>query len=173
VADQSNYSITLDAQTILRVINDTFENFFETGRMQAVFPYVQPSSVFYNFPILLFGLGICAFPVLRSLKRTGLLPLVLSFGVVVLIITAMDILWTPYLLERYRMDIYFLMGIACFITLGLWHNSLSGKRQLCLSIAVGVLSVQTVLCSFLYCVETVGVYYPEKVTQIANLLGLS
>lgn len=173
VADQSNYSITLNAQTILRVINDTFENFFETGSIQTVFPYVQPSSVFYNFPVLWLGLGMFLFPVLRTLKRTGLLPLVVGFWVTVLVITAMDILWTPYLLERYRMDIYFLTGIATFITLGLWHNNLGGKRQLCLQIVVGALSAQTLLCSFLYCVQTIGVYYPEKVTAIAQLLGLS
>ncbi len=173
VADQSQYSITLDARTILRILNDTLENFFAMSRLQDTFPYVQPSSVFFNFPILLFGLGMWTPAVLRTLKRTGLLPLVVGFWVVVLAITAMDILWTPYLLERYRMDIYFLMGIACFITFGIWQGSLGGKRQLCLNVAVGVLSAQTVLCSFLYCVETVGVYYPDKVTEIARFLGIS
>lgn len=173
VADQSNYSITLDGPTLLRVFNDTMENFLGMRRICDTFPYLQPSSAFFNFPILLLGLGMWISPVLRELKRTGLLPLVIGFGLVALIITAMDILWTPYLLERYRMDIYFLMGIACYITVGMWHSAWGGRRQSCLKIAVGALTAHTVLCSFLYCVQTVGVYYPEKVTEIAQLLGLS
>ena len=173
VADQSNYSIALDGPTLLRVFNDTMENFFGMSRIRDTFPYLQPSSVFFNFPILLLGLGMWVSPVLRELRRTRLLPLVIGFGVVALIITAMDILWTPYLLERYRMDIYFLMGIGCYITVGMWHSAWGGRRQLCMKIAVGALAAHTVLCSFLYCVQTVGVYYPEKVTAIAQLLGLS
>ncbi len=173
VADQTGYSITLNGETLLRVFNDTMENFFGMDRLTGTFPYVQPSSVFFNFPILLLGLGMWISPVLRELKRTRLLPLIVGFGVVALMITAMDILWTPYLLERYRMDIYFLMGIACYIIVGMWHSCWSGRRRMCLNVAVGILSVHTVLCSFLYCVQTVGVYYPEKVTAIAQLLGLS
>lgn len=173
VADQSNYTIALNGETLLRVFNDSVENFFSTGAVWNTFPYVQPSSVFFNFPILLMGLGMWTIPVWRRLNKTGLLLLVLGLGAVALIITAMDILWTPFLLERYRMDIYFLMGIACFVVIGFWQDSVRGKRRLCLNIGVGLLSFQTLLCSFLYCVETVGVYYPEKVTEIANLLGLS
>ena len=38
----------------------------------------------------------------------------LEMGISVLVISFIDVLWSPELLERYRMDIYFLVGIGCF-----------------------------------------------------------
>ena len=58
VADQSQYSVALHADTVLRIINDTISNFFATGKIKTAFPYVRTSSVFFNFPILLLGIGI-------------------------------------------------------------------------------------------------------------------
>ena len=68
------------------------------------------------------------------------------------------------------MDIYFLMGIGCFTVLGLWYERSRCKILVGGLMAVG--SVVTVVSSFLLCVQTIGVYYPEKVTEIAGMLGL-
>ena len=40
------------------------------------------------------------------------------------LITAVDVLWVPALSERYRMDIYWLMGILCFMIIGCYYKSL-------------------------------------------------
>lgn len=173
VADQTQYSISLNAATLVRIINEAGKNFFQLGSLTTAFPYVQTSSAFYNFPILYLCLAIFLPGTFRNLRRNKLLPLIFGLVVSVLVITAMDILWTPYLLERYRMDIYFLMGIGCFIIVGAWHQSCSEKQKKTLSIALICLSVLTVISAFLLCVDTVGVYYPEKVTEIANFLHLS
>ena len=172
VADQSQYSISLDAATAVRIINDTVKNFFQIGTLTDRFPYVQASSVFYNFPILLLCLVLFLPGTLQKLRRDRLLPLTLAIGGCVLLITAMDILWTPYLLERYRMDIYFLMGIGCFILLGAWHHSCTQKQRRHINVLFICLSVLTVLTAFLLCVDTVGVYYPDKVAEIAAFLHL-
>lgn len=173
VADQSQYSISLNAATILRIINDTAKNFFQVGTLTEEFPYVQASSVFYNFPILLLSLGVFLPGTFTLLRKEKLLPLIIGFAVTVLVITAIDILWTPYLLERYRMDIYFLLGIACYAIVGIWHRSCNKKSRTVLNVILVLLSIATVISAFLLCVNTVGVYYPGKVIEIAEFLHLT
>ena len=98
--------------------------------------------------------------------------MIICFAVVALVITAMDILWTPYLLERYRMDIYFLLGIACYVIAGMWYRSCGKEGRKILNTILIVMSIATVVSSILLCIDTVGVYYPEKVTEIAEFLHL-
>jgi hypothetical protein len=170
VADQTKYSISLDGPTILRIINNTSKNFFQVGTLTKEFPYLQAGSVFYNFPILLLGASIFLPGVFHRLRREKLLSLIICFAVTALVITAMDILWTPYLLERYRMDIYFLLGIACYVITGVWYRSCRKEGRKILNAILIVMSIATVLSSILLCIDTVGVYYPEKVTEIAEFL---
>ena len=170
VADQTKYSVSLDGPTILRIINDTTKNFFQVGTLTKEFPYLQASSVFYNFPILLLGASIFLPGVFHRLRREKLLSLIICFAVTALVITAMDILWTPYLLERYRMDIYFLLGIACYVIAGMWYRSCGKEGRKILNAILIVMSIATFVSSILLCIDTVGVYYPEKVTEIAEFL---
>ena len=172
VADQSQYSVALNAETRLRIWNETMENFFAIGQMKETFPYLDVYSVFYNFPVLLLGIACLKSGVLKRMYQAKLLPLMAGLLVTVLVITAMDIVWTPYLLERYRMDIYFLMGIGCFLTVGVWHSCCTEKQQAYLNFALCALSVLTVISAFLLCVDTVGVYYPEEVMNMAQMLRL-
>ena len=173
VADQSQYRVTLDSATMVRLINNTMANFFGIGNLTVAFPYLTTTSVFANFPILLLSVFVFAPPVFRNMRQQRLLPLMIGLFATVLIITAMDIMWTPYLLERYRMDIYFLMGIGCFLVIGQLFGACDLKKRGFLSSVVVVLALITTVSAFLLCVRTVGVYYPDKVTEIANALHLS
>ena len=173
VADQSQYSITLDGAMLLRILKDTGRNFFEAGEYKRAFPYVSPGSVFFNFPILLLGFGMFLPEVWKKLGQAKLRLTMIGLIVTVLVITAMDIMWTPYILERYRMDIYFLMGIWCFLAMGFWYQTVGGKYRAVFSSAAVILSAVTVVSAFLFCVYRVGVYYPEKVQDLANALHLS
>lgn len=172
VADQSQYSIALNGETILRIINDSMGSFFSFGNIKIDFPYLQPSGVFFNFPILLLLACACKVSVLKNMHYAKVLPLLAGIVVTVLVITAMDILWTPYLLERYHMDIYFLLGIGCFIVVGFWFNICTAKQRRGLSAVVSMLAVLTVLSAFLLCVYRIGVYYPGKVKEIGEFLRL-
>ena len=172
VADQSQYSVALNTDTILRIINDSNESFFLFGELRSVFPYLQPSGVFFNFPILLLLVGMCKLSVLKNMHDAKVLPLMIGVIVAVLAITAMDILWTPYLLERYHMDVYFLLGIGCFITVGFWFNICTAKQRLFLSACLSILAVLTVISAYLLCVYRIGVYYPGKATEIGQFLQL-
>jgi putative Ca2+/H+ antiporter (TMEM165/GDT1 family) len=93
-----------------------------------------------------------------------------GFVVAAAIITVMSVLWTPYLLERYRMDMYFLLGILCFVAIGFWHHTESDSARRSLNIAVVIMSVLTVLSSALLCLRTISVYYPEAVRQFGIFL---
>ena len=171
VADQSNYKVTLDGANLLRVYNNTVKNFFAFSDQTATFPYVKTSSVFANFPVLLLGLWLFQPAVWRRAAQHRLLPFFCGLVVAVLVITAFDILWTPYLLERYRMDIYFLMGIGCFPIIGLGLET-APRKKLTAGFLTACATV-TLVAAWLMYVRTVGVYYPDRVTEIGQLLGLS
>lgn len=172
VADQSQYKITLDFNTVTRILKGLAQNFLAIGKISGEFPYIKAGGVFFNFPILLLCFGIISPSVLKNMKKSKILTLVIGFFITVLIITAADVMWTPYLLERYRMDIYFIMGIACFTVVGMMSNSYDGKIRRCVNCAAVILPVITVISSVLLCVNTVGKYYPDKVSEIAEALHL-
>lgn len=171
VADQSNYKFTLDSATILRLFNNTSSNLFGRADIVATFPYLKHGGVYWNFPILLLTAAALKTSVRSDMRQKHLTPFLIGLLVTIVIITALDIMWTPYLLERYRMDIYFLAGIACFISVGLWLKHSDEKARNRISTLLMVLAVFTVICSFLYCMRTANVYYPERVKQIGELLS--
>ena len=173
VADQSQYSITLNADAMLRIWNESVSYFFGAGKLAKAFPYIRTTSVFFNFPILILWVGVCKFSVLKNMRYAKVLSFVIGLLVAVMVITAMDILWTPYMLERYRMDIYFLLGIGCYLTIGFWYNAGVPRQRPVFISAVAMLSVLTLVSAFLLYVQTVGNYYPSQVTEIAEILHLN
>ncbi len=173
VADQSNYSVKLNKETLVKLFNETVNNLFATKSIAVDFPYLKTSSVLFNFPALLAGALIFKSSVYKTARAHKILSLIVVIYAAVLVINAFDILWTPYLLERYRMDIYFLLAIACYITVGLYHQTASKKMQKYLPAVTVVVCTAVIIGSFLLCVRTVGNYYPDKVTEIAELIKLS
>lgn len=172
VADQSQYKITLDFKTVTRILKGLAQNFLGIGNISGEFPYIKAGGVFFNFPILLLCFGMISPSVLKNMKKSKILMLVIGLFLTVLIITAADVMWTPYLLERYRMDIYFLMGIGCFTVVGMMSNSCDEKIRPYLNCAAVIMSVVTVISSVLLCVNTIGNYYSDKVSEIADALNL-
>ncbi len=170
VADQSNYSLSINVAQFLRIVTESGSNFFAFRSITETFPYFQTSSVFFNFPILLLSVVALFPPVCEIAKKTKIFPFLLGLLISVLVITAVDVLWSPYLLERYRMDIYFLMGIGCFLALGMLCEESRNKKGV--SVLIYSLSIATVVSAFLLYVRTVGVYYPEKINEFANILGI-
>ena len=170
VADQSQYGIALNAATLKRILQETGKNLFGYGKSSAQFPFLNFGGAFINFPILLLTAGILRPASLRDLRQKKLSGLMIGLLVTVLIITAMDILWTPYLLERYRMDIYFLLGIACFISVGSWANTAAPRQQTILNTVILVLGIITLISSFLFFMRTTSVYYPDTVRKIGQMV---
>ncbi len=164
VADQTGYSISLNFSTVVRLVNESGKNFFAMRDISTKFPYIRASSVFFNFPILLLGVLILRREVFSEIRKHKLLSLVFTIVGAVLLITAFSILWTPYLLERYRMDIYFLIAIGCFTVLGFSYSGATHKKLL--GGVIVAFCLMTLVSSYLLYVQTVGVYYPEKVAEM-------
>lgn len=172
VADQTKYATSLDFAMIKRLVKNVGKSLLGRPKLRATFPYIRFAGALLNFPMLLLSAVLIAPAVQKRLREHKLLLLVLTmFGAVVLI-TVMTILWTPYLLERYHMDIYFLLGIACFLIVGVWYDRRPSRR---ISSLVVIMSAYTLVCGFLFCVQSIGQYYPGLMAKIgeALLLGSS
>lgn len=178
-ADQTNYRFSLDPQTLWRIVSGTAASFFRPPRVSGEFPYIAPEGqvgsgpygVFFNFPILLLGLAALSKASRRELRETRLSPLMIGIAVTVLVISAVDVMWTPFLNERYHMDIYFLLGLSLFIALGSRYVS-EGPNTGRLNSAVSAMSLLTVVMSFLFVAYRVGFSYPEKLQALGEFLGL-
>lgn len=173
VADQSGYHLSLGPMTLLRAFNGEMESLFSFSGISGTFPYLYTAGSLFNFPILLLGVGMCRSASREKLRGDGLLWLERVLGAAVLIIIAVDVMWAPYLLERYHMDVYLLMGVVSFIALGAWHSTAGERDGRRLAAASCMLSLATAVCAFLFYVRTVAVYYPEKIQQIGQALGLA
>lgn len=170
VVDQSQYGFSLNSEMTLRIINDTAKNFFGFSDVTTAFPFLSHSGVFFNFPILLLSAVLLKSSVRKNLKQENFSWVAYGFIAVVVLINILDIIWTPYLLERYRMDIYFLMGILCFICIGALHNVCNRQKQLIIHVVTVFLSVLTVISGFLFYMREVEAYYPDVVKEAAQSL---
>lgn len=110
------------------------------------FPYFTRNGVFVNFPLLLTVFAIVFLPVRQVLKEKGLKQTVYALLIVTLVITAFQTYWVTGLIERYRMDIYFLLAIAAFIVLLSWHETLPDGKHL--RTAVCLLAIYALFASF-------------------------
>lgn len=170
VADQTKYGFELSAPAVRRLLDDGKEHLFGKAHLTKDFPYLECGGVFLNFPILLLITSSGIKTSRNGLKQNNLRGLILTILVTIIAITAVDILWTPYLLERYRMDVYFLAGIACFISIGLWYRNDSFLNRGVISAMVCVMSIVTVLCSVLFCLRIISAYYPETIDTIEAII---
>lgn len=171
-ADQSQYSFSLQWPVIQKILAQTPVNFFARGEISRAFPYIKAGGVFFNFPILLLSALICKRSVFQGMKQEKVLSLTFSFFLTIFIISALDIMWAPYLLERYHMDIYFLMGIVCFLILGFWYQTSTKKGRPWILLILYGASFMTTLFSYLLYLQTVARRYPENVQAIGEMLHL-
>lgn len=173
VADQTAYAVKLNKESLLKIFNGYLQTFFYVGSWKETFPYTYASGVLWNFPLIFLIATAFRGASMRRMHKERVLAVTWGLPLTVLLIVAMGILWTPYWLERYNMDIYFLLGIAAFVSIGFWYVSCGQRRQKHLSCGLMVLAGMTVVSSMLYYIGTVGGYYPEKVRELANALHLA
>ena len=113
VADQTAYDMSINAEEIKKISLGISNNL-----INAVF----------NFPFLILIFALVSGKLQGSLKSENALWLSVSIVISTMIISAVDVLWSPYILERYRSDIYFLLGIACYLILGFWYKAAKSKN---------------------------------------------
>lgn len=70
------------------------------------------------------------------------------------------------------MDVYFLLGIGCFIVVGALFADCTARQRARLSAVTVILSAVTAVTAFLLYARTVESYYPEEVRALAEALHL-
>ena len=170
VSDQTGYSFELTLPVIVKILNGMETILFGETVRSVTFPYLNHGGAFFNFPILLLCIFAFTTPARKLLKEHNLVGLLIGLAVSVVVIIGIDIMWTPYILDRYYMDIYFLLGILAFICIGAWYQGCDERQQKWLNTILFGFAGVTVLASFLYFVGTMGVYYPGKVTELQNIV---
>ena len=131
--DQSGYGSFLERFSTVRSVNGLLDNFVGFSLITGHFPFVFFNSVFVNFPVLAFLFATFTDRVRIRAEQNGLRGLMITLLLLPPFITLVQIQWTPGMgtAERYRMDLYYLVCLLCFLTMGFWHEclSLSEKRR--------------------------------------------
>lgn len=177
ITDQSHYGDILSQFSFLKIFNGVSAFFLSQEPLGDTFPYVSFNGILLNFPILCFPVfGMASEGVRHGIKESRLQYCVLALFCIPLIISMADVLWAPTVLERYRMDIYWVMGILCFIAAGYYHRNLSGKPARIFSCVISIWAFTTVCkCFLLYLVPfdyNFTMYFPEKLEKIRKIIML-
>lgn len=176
VADQRSYGF-LSQFDIIRIANGLLENFINWTPIQYTFPYISDWSVFLNCPVCAVAC-LCllqkdTLSQVRKRKLTGFMAVLLLLPG---LITVSQILMTPYLSGRYRVDIYWLMGLLAFISFGIFGETISEKFKRWYGFLLSILSLGTVLHCFLLwavpCDSNFTSMYPHYLEKFEHVLWL-
>ena len=149
--DMRNYGGIGQDFDLIKLLRDICKNFWEWRPFSKVFPFYTVGGVYVNYPILLIAIiGVTSKNVRNSIKKNDFTFLILMLFLTPIVITAADVLWAPYLAERYKMDIYWLMAILCYIVIGFFNEYLSEAGRRKFSWVISMLSGYTIITSGLY-----------------------
>lgn len=115
VADLHRYGSISETFSLSWELRSLYENFFGFYGFSEQFPFVQYGGVFVNFPMLLLVFSVLIPSVRKKLAERKLYGFALVLFVLPILITLIDALWSPIIYERYRMDLYYLMGLLAFM----------------------------------------------------------
>lgn len=170
LADQHQYGSFWERISPARVLIASFLNFYALSEFTDTFPFIWFNGVFINFPILLLSVKILSKNCSLILKEKGIYFLGCLMFFVPVIITLIDVCWTPFLLERYHLDFYYLLCIVTFLGIASWLEVVSeGRRKILLS-CITVLAFAAIAVEFfLFCIPYDGSYtfwHPEVLDEI-------
>lgn len=175
--DQHLYGSRGSGKGLVEYGKDLLTVLFGVNGLDGRFPYLRYSGVFVNFPLLLVILTLLSGRMREQLgTRPGLGAFAIGLAVVPLATIMLDLSWSPRYLERYNLDIYYLLGMLCFIVLGLWCESASRKGRGKLGFAIGVASIAVCLTCVAFFLSPVDanltVMYPEVLDKVRHALLL-
>lgn len=177
ITDQSQYGNLFSQLDFLKLYNGITAFFVSHTPMSDTFPYVSFNGILLNFPVLCFAVfGIGSEGVRGEIREDHMRHSIRCLFCIPVVIALADVLWAPTVLERYRMDIYWIMGILCFIVIGYYHRNLSGQSARIFSCVISIWAFITVCkCFLLYLVPfdyNFTIYFPEKLEKIRKMIML-
>ncbi len=176
-SDQSNYSNIFSQFHVVKALNGILSNFISYSPISEKFPYISLNGALINFPILMFPLiALGQENVKKEMRESGIWTFVKTLLILPLLITIVDVLWVPFLSERYRMDIYWLMGILCFICIGYFELELSDAARRRFNSFITICALATlIICFLLWTVpndSNLTSYNPAILQNIERVLKL-
>ena len=149
VADQSGYGgRSISSIHWVTVANGLIFNFFQSPVLLYEFPFVGAGGVFLAYPVFSYVfLAVADEESRRRIRESRLSAFLISFAVTAVLITLVNIMWSPFLTDRYREDFIWLIGILSFFCIGFRMEGLknpeASSRWVCRwciwSLAVGFL----------------------------------
>ena len=195
VADQSSYGSFFSRLSGRALLNGATYFFTRSEDLISDFPYVTEGGMFYTYPVYIAGLYALTSKKVRAALRTNKLVLFLLGGMFTIgVIILMDIVWSPYLLARYREDVAWLLGMLVFLAVGMRYADgrgtggdagLSGgtaelsdeAAEPCeeareFSSAVCLLALYSMLvCAFVFVQLDMKFFTPEQIAVIKKIVG--
>lgn len=177
ITDQSNYGSFFSQFSLRKILNGLSSFFIQSNPLSDAFPYVTFNGILVNFPILCFSIFAMASEGVRhKIREEHMQYCIFSLFCIPLLIAAADILWAPTVLERYRMDIYWITGILCFLIIGCYHSCLSAQCPRRFSSLISIWALLTICkCFLLYLLPydyNFTMHFPEKLEKIRKIIML-
>lgn len=152
IADQTAYGFSFSLQELWRLTRAAWEGLFALPHFSDNFPYLEFGSALANFPLCAASL-LLLFPKSRALLREkGLTGFVIVLALLPFIISFSQAMMSPYLLERYHQDLYWLLGLLAFVAVGVFCQTakMSAKSRRILAFVLVLASYCTLARAFLF-----------------------
>lgn len=170
LADQHMYRNFWENFNAKKTIIATFLNFYLVPSFTDNFPFIRYCGVFFNYPVLLLSVRIFSKSVSQVLREKQLYSFSLLSLISTVVITIFTVYWSPFLIERYHLDFYYLLCIVSFIAAAAWLEIVNNKKKNLLIIFMIILLFAVYMMVFLFfCIPVDGsytVYYPEVLINI-------
>lgn len=176
VTNQTAFGFAFTRQEFARIAQGIWNNLFDPATPSDTFPFFTVSSALANFPICAVGiLLLFRKKTLRALRQNGLAGFAGVLLLLPVLIVVLQVVMSPFQQERYRMDIYWLLGLLAFLSLGFLYQT-AARGQKLLAFLLPAAGYLTALRSFLFWLIPGDVNftdcYPEYFQRIVKVLTL-
>ena len=175
ITDQTAYGSMFSIENLVRAPAGIFNSLLVVSPIDMLFPYLRVGNgAFAICPLLLFSLIFLLPQPRRLLKREGILGFSVMAVLSVMLIAALQIMWSPKLLDRYQSDFLWLLGVAAFCGAGISFAWIQNGRKLSwlislASLACVILAVLVFLIPFDYSYTD---YHQDAILRIWNFITL-
>lgn len=173
LADQTKLGSILDPQNLTKVPVENLNNLFALPKADVTLPFLSPGTGAVTCcPLLLYAFACARKKPGGELKERNLYSFCLVLAVSVLLISTVQIIWTPGLWDRYKSDYLWLLSLGAFIGIGARTDAredpAAGSRRICLAAFFCVLL--TALVFLIPDDSSYTAYFPDALPQIRKII---
>ncbi len=169
--DINAYSDTMTFSQMLRILWHKKSFWIKLPHISKSFPFIENRGILTSYPIFLFLIGMLRPSFWKMLRKEKLTMIVVGLLLLMAVITVLENLWSPILILRYQMDLFFLLGILCYIVIGFHFGSCSEKQIKPLAIIAIGLAILCIALDVLYYASELMNSCPDVPQKIKQLLG--